>query len=201
MMISSPTEGKMLRRPILQLLVLTAALSLVAPALAGEGKSTEHKLSSVDAKFVRDAAMGGLMEVQLGKLAKEKAFSEKVKEFGSRMEQDHSKANSELMKIVSEKGVNIPSEVDAAHKSKIDKVSKLSGDEFDRQYVQGMISDHRSDIKKFQNQSQRGKDPALRAFATKTLPTLKEHLKLAETTAQEIKTSEKSAKRSKTSNG
>jgi putative membrane protein len=176
---------------------VTLALSLVAPASAGEVKSTENKLSSDDAKFVKDAAMGGLMEVQLGKLAKDKASNEKVKEFGSRMEQDHGKANSELMKIASEKGINLPSEVDRAHKSKIDKLSKLSGNEFDRQYMQGMVGDHRSDIKKFQNQSQKGKDPALREFATKTLPTLKEHLKLAEAAAKEIKTSDKSAKQSK----
>ena len=91
--------------------------------------------------------------------------------------------------------LQLSTELDKKHKSKIDKLSKVSGADFDRQYMQDMISDHKDDVKKFQRQSDKGKDPDLQKFASQTLPTLKEHLQLAESTGQEIKTSGKSAKK------
>ena len=185
----------MFKSRVMQSFVLSLGLLLpIGTGLAAETKTSNSKLSGADSDFVKEAAQGGMMEVQLGKLAQEKAADEKVKQFGKRMEQDHSKANDELKKIASGKGIELSTELDKKHKSKIDKLSKVSGADFDRQYMQDMISDHKDDVKKFQRQSDKGKDPDLQKFASQTLPTLKEHLQLAESTGQEIKTSGKSAK-------
>jgi putative membrane protein len=164
------------------------------PAVVGRAadtKSSTAKLSSDDTNFIKEAAQGGLMEVQLGKLAQEKAADAKVKQFGKRMEQDHSKANDELKKIASDKGVQLSNDLDSKHKSNVDKLAKLSGADFDKRYVEAMVSDHKEDIKKFQRVSEKGKDADLKKFAGQTLPTLKEHLQLAESTAQQVKASDK----------
>src|SRR5689334_12082691 len=111
--------------------IFCAAMMLAAaPSNAAETKS---KLSTSEANFVKEAASGGMMEVELGKLAQQKAASEKVKDFGKKMEDDHSKANDELKQLASNKGVDLPSSLNKKHQSKVDKLSKLSGAEFDRQ--------------------------------------------------------------------
>lgn len=180
--------------------VLVFAMSLpVGLAQAADGKTSStktssSKLSSADSNFIKEAAQGGMMEVELGKAAQDKASNEKVKDFGKRMEQDHSKANDELKKIASDKGVQLSSDLDKKHKSKMDKLTKLSGAEFDRQYMRDMVSDHKDDVKKFQNEADKGKDADLKKFASQTLPTLKEHLQLAESTADAVKSTGKTTK-------
>jgi len=134
------------------------------------------------------------MEVQLGKIAQTKAGDGKVKEFGKRMEQDHGKANEQLMKLAADKGMQLTSELDKRHKAKVDKLSKHSGAEFDKNYMDEMVADHKADIKKFEQQSEKAKDADLKRFATETLPILKEHLRLAESTAKDVRATSKSSK-------
>ena len=169
-------------------LVIGLALSLPGGlALAAETKAGSAKPTGADASFIKEAAQGGMMEVELGKTAQEKASDEKVKEFGKRMEQDHSKANDELKKIALDKGIQLPAGLDKQNEAKVDKLTKLSGANFDRQYMQAMVSDHKQDIKEFQNEASKGKDADVKKFASETLPTLKEHLQLAESTAKDVK--------------
>ena len=176
-------------------LAMSLPIGLAQAADTSSSKTTSSsKLSGSDTNFIKEAAQGGMMEVELGKAAQDKASNEKVKEFGKRMEQDHSKANNELKKIASDKGVQLSSDLDKKHKSKMDKLTKLSGAEFDRQYMRDMVSDHKDDVKKFQNEADKGKDPDLKKFASQTLPTLKEHLQLAESTADAVKSSGKNTK-------
>ena len=182
---------------LIKSLVIAVALSVpggLVWAADSKTNTSSSKLSSGDSDFIKEAAQGGMMEVQLGKAAQDKASNEKVKEFGKRMEQDHSKANDELKKIASDKGVQLSSDLDKKHKSKMDKLTKLSGAEFDRQYMRDMVSDHKEDVKKFQNEADKGKDADVKKFASQTLPTLKEHLQLAESTADAVKSSGKSTK-------
>jgi putative membrane protein len=194
----------MFKQSVVKIFILSMALTL-PPGLAlaadtsksgttdtkSSSKSTDtkssSKLSSDDSNFVKDAAQGGMMEVELGKLAQDKAASAKVKEFGKRMEQDHSKANDELKKLASDKGVQLSTSLDSKHKSKVDKLAKMSGADFDKQYMSGMVSDHKDDIKKFQKEADKGKDADLKQFASQKLPTLKEHLQLAESTEKDVK--------------
>jgi len=136
-------------------------------------------MSSQDHKFVMEAAMGGLAEVELGRVAAERGTSEAVKQFGQRMVDDHSKANQELMSLASTKGMTVPTALDDKHQKDVTKLSGMSGAEFDRAYAKMMLKDHEEDVKEFERQSTRGGDPDIRAFASKTLPTLQEHLQMA----------------------
>ena len=129
--------------------------------------------------------------MELSKLAQSKAASETVKSFGKRMEQDHSKANDELRKLAADKGVQLATALDSKHKSKVDKLAKLSGADFDKRFMSDMVSDHKSAVKEFQKQADKGKDADLKQFAGKTLPTLKDHLQLAESGEKEVKASKK----------
>lgn len=132
-----------------------------------------------DRKFMMEAATGGMMEVELGRLAAQQGSSDAVKKFGQRMIDDHSKANEELMQLASTKGVTLPTELDAKHKNEVTKLSKMTGADFDRAYSKMMLSDHVKDVAEFEKQSTKANDADLRAFTAKTLPTLQEHLQLA----------------------
>ena len=150
-------------------------------------------LTASDKKFVREAAEGGLAEVELGQLAAEKASSEEVKKFGQRMVDDHSKANDQLKQIASSKGVTVPDKVSAKDKMLKERLSKLSGPSFDKAYMQDMVKDHKKDVAEFKRESMSAKDNDVKDFAAKTLPTLKEHLQQAEGIAPSAKTSSKAS--------
>jgi putative membrane protein len=135
--------------------------------------------SSPDAKFASEAASGGEAEVKLGQLAQQNGQSSVVKEFGRRMETDHSKANEELKQAASQAGVSLPSEMSASDRVTYERLSKLHGAAFDRAYAQAMVTDHEKDIAAFEKESRSGQNEAIKSFAQQTLPTLKEHLQLA----------------------
>jgi len=138
--------------------------------------------SAADSKFAMNAAQGGMMEVELGKVAVKNASSDKVKQFGQRMIDDHSKAGDELKSVASKENITLPTELDAKHKAMVDKMSAMSGTAFDRAYMNDMVKDHQQDVAEFQKEANSGSNADLKAFAGKTLPTLQEHLKLAQDT-------------------
>jgi putative membrane protein len=133
---------------------------------------------AADHKFAMEAAMGGLMEVELGRLAAQKGASDEVRQFGQRMVDDHSKANEELTRVVSAKAMTPPAALDAKHQAEMQKLSALSGEKFDKEYVKMMVSDHKKDVAEFQKEASGGKDADIKAFASSTLPTLQEHLQM-----------------------
>ncbi|MCA1575821.1 MAG: DUF4142 domain-containing protein [Acidobacteria bacterium] len=136
-------------------------------------------MSSQDHKFIMETAMGGLKEVELGRIAAQQGASDAVKQYGQRMVDDHTKANAELMTLATSKGMTLPTELDAKHRADVTKLSGLSGAAFDRAYARMMVSDHKKKVDNFEKQSTRGRDPDLKAFATTTLPTVQEHLQMA----------------------
>ena len=131
-----------------------------------------------DAKFVKDAAVGGMTEVELGKLAQQKASSDGVKQFGQKMIDDHTKAGEELKQVAAKQKINVPESIDSKHQARIDKLSKLSGADFDKAYIKDQLKDHQEDVRAFERESQNGSDPEVKGFAAKTLPTLQEHLSM-----------------------
>jgi putative membrane protein len=147
------------------------------------GNMSKSAVSAADKKFVENAAQGGMAEVELGQLAAEKASSDDVKKFGQRMVDDHSKANDQLKQLASSKGIDVPSELNAKDKATKERLSKLSGEQFDRSYMQDMVKDHTKDVSEFQHESKSGKDSEIKNFASQTLPTLQEHLTQAKTVA------------------
>lgn len=139
-----------------------------------------------DQTFLKEAAEGGLAEVELGQLAVEKSSNEDVKRFAERMVEDHGKANEDLKQLAAQKGVNLPSEPNAKQKANKERLSKLSGDEFDKAYMSDMLKDHKTDIAAFEQESDTGKDSDIKKFAFQALPTLREHLKQAESVTGKI---------------
>jgi putative membrane protein len=107
------------------------------------------------------------------------------------MQQEHSKANDELKSVASNKGVTLPKELSGKHKRTFDRLSKLSGAEFDREYMKAMVDDHKEDLRKFKTQAEKGKDPDVKQFASKNVPVLEQHLSLAQQTEQEVRGSAK----------
>ena len=165
------------RTPTLRaaLLAASAAFSLAAVA------------ASPDAAFVQKAAAGGMAEVEMGKLAQDKATVDQVKQFGARMVQDHGKANDELKQVAGTKGVQLPAGPDAKAQTEMKKMQSMSGAPFDKHYIDHMVADHKKDIAAFEAEAKSGKDPEVKAFAQKTLPTLKEHLQLAQQAQAAVK--------------
>ena len=131
-------------------------------------------------KFVKEAAEGSATAIALGKLAQEKGSSDAVKQFGKRMVNDHSKATEELKQAAEMAKIPVSSETPNKVKKAQDKLLRLSGAEFDRAYAKMMVSDHKEDVKAFERQARDGGVSPVKNFAAKTLPTLQEHLRLAE---------------------
>jgi putative membrane protein len=170
---------------------VTCAVGVFAVALMASGAAIAQSPTSpagaaksgADSTFVKEAAMGGLAEVELGRLATQKASSTDVKQFGQRMVDDHSKANDQLKPIAQQKNIPVPTQLTGKEKSAYDRLSKLSGEQFDRAYVQMMLEDHRKDVAEFKKESTSGKDSEVKSFAAQALPTLEEHLKMVQSIA------------------
>ena len=137
--------------------------------------------------FATEAASGGMMEVQLGKLAQQKAANPRVKAFGEMMVKDHSKANDELKAIATRQNIALPDSMSNDKKDNMNDLSKKTGKDFDKAYMDMMVDDHKEDIDKFQKAQQNVKDTAVRAWATNALPVLQKHLDSAQAIQQAVK--------------
>jgi putative membrane protein len=142
---------------------------------AKSGAPAKGKLSSADKSFMMNAAKGGMMEVEWGKLAAQNAQNADVKKFGNRMVTDHSKANNELMALAKEEGVTLPG-------------GKSPGKwKSDKAYMDDMVKDHQKDLAEFQKEAQNGTDPDVKAFAAKGAKMVSGHLKMAQETQGKVK--------------
>jgi putative membrane protein len=170
-------------------------VALSSPLVAqqkSDQTSPEHaKMTSKavsDTHFAQEAAMGGKMEVELGKLATQKAANDKVKQFGQRMADDHGKAGDQLKSIAAKENISLPDKLDAKEQATVDKLSSLSGAAFDRAYMREMVKDHQHDVADFQKEADHGTNTNLKTWASTTLPTLQEHLRLAQETENAVST-------------
>jgi putative membrane protein len=161
-------------------LALTSGTANTANKAGNDTSAEKEMIGGADKIFMTDAAEGGLAEVQIGQMAQQKGSSQEVKDFGRRLEQDHQKANDQLKTIAQQRHFSLPTDTDAKHKAAIAKLNGLSGAEFDKVFGRMMVKDHREDIKKFERESNNGMDTDLKNFASSNLPTLKEHLQMAE---------------------
>jgi putative membrane protein len=152
---------------------LAATVACASPAYAQDKASQ---------KFIKEAIEGNLAEVQVGRLAQQKGQSEGVKSFGQMLATDHGQANQKAIQVASQIAVAPPTEPNAKQKKVYDKLSKLSGDQFDRTFASEMVKDHKKDIKEFEKAAKTGSGPAP-TFANETLPTLRKHLETAQALA------------------
>ena len=152
-------------------LLLAVAVPFLLPA--------QSNMSSSDSKFVTEAASGGMTEVKLGHLAERNGNATAVKDFGHRMVADHTKAGNELKDVADKENFPLPTAMSAADRATYEKLSKLQGAEFDKAYADAMVRDHEKDVAEFDRESRTGENDGVKAFAARTLPTLKDHLRQA----------------------
>ena len=146
----------------------------------------DEKKSSADQAFIRAADEINVGEIALGKTAKENAANPAVKLFGERMHKDHAQLNKEVRELAAKKGVALPDRLDAKHQALLDQLSKLKGADFDRAFAKDMVSGHEKAVAQFEDEAKNGKDADVKAWAEKSLPTLREHLKLARDTVSAV---------------
>ena len=151
-------------------------------------KTSAAGMTMSDEHFLKKAAQGGMAEVELGQLAVQKASSDQVKQFGQRMVDDHTKANDELKQVAEQEHVKLPTQPNAKDKATKERLEKLSGKDFDQAYMSDMVKYHKKDVAEFEHASKNAKDQAVKSFAEKTLPTLREHLNQAQQIAPAEKT-------------
>lgn len=161
---------------------IVTTLALSAPA----GAADKPPAARADQAFLTEAASAGHMEVELGRIAQKHASSDRVKEFGQRMVDDHSKAGEDLKQVATRKSIMLPPTMNAMHRKAVDRLSKLRGKDFDRAYMQTMVKDHEEDVGKFRKEAETAADPDVKEFATKTLPTLESHLDMAKQVSSEV---------------
>lgn len=164
---------------------------LLATLMAAAGATTTLAHAASDADFVKNAAIGGMTEVEASKTAQTQATNAEVKQFAERMVQDHTKANDQLKQVAEKDGISVPDSIDKSHQKAVDKLAKKSAGDFDKAYMDMMVSDHKKTISLFEKEAKSGKDAGVKAFASDTLPTLKEHLKMAQDTTKAMKTAAK----------
>jgi len=163
----------------------TSSTSTAATATTGTATGTgstggsASTLTTDEKTFVMKAAEGGIAEVSMGAIAAQQGTSADVKTFGMRMVNDHGKANDELAPLAKNKGLALPNETDREHKNDAAKLSKLTGAAFDKAYMEAMVKDHEKDVAEFEKASKEVKDPDLKAWVSKTLPVIQDHLRMA----------------------
>ena len=159
--------------------LLAGALLALVPRPGGAASSGARERD-----FLTEAASGGQMEVELGRMAATHASSPRVKEFGQRMATDHGKANAELKRVAAKESVKLPDTMTAEHRERVSRLANLQGPEFDRAYMREMVRDHEEDVAKFRETAHSAKDPEIKNFAAKTLSTLEAHLQMAQNVAE-----------------
>jgi putative membrane protein len=183
---------------------LMAGVALIAlmgsPALAQNKDPTKpqqqqtstagaQQVAQEDMEFAKTAAGDGMAEVKLGTVAQQNAENGQVKEFGQRMVDDHGKANDKLKSIAETKKIDLPQQLPPEAQQAYDELQKKKGHDFDQAYMEDMVKDHKKAIELFQKEAKGGKDQDLQKFAQETLPTLQQHLDMAQKAQEQVSAS------------
>ncbi|HUA64309.1 MAG TPA: DUF4142 domain-containing protein [Alphaproteobacteria bacterium] len=168
------------------LMMAVAQLAIVA-AYADDSTDNRGQFSASDYKFAKEAARGGKFEVTLGNVAASNSRNASVQQFGQQMVKDHGRAGQKLQQIATSKNATLPDELSAKQQREVDRLSKLTGPEFDKAYVACMIKAHKADEKAFKKASEEADDPDLRNFAATTLTMVRDHLRMAQDLESSVK--------------
>ena len=167
---------------------LDATAQLTARQPSADTKSTD------DSEFVQEAIRGNLAEIQMGELAKERAQSKDVRDYGRMLVDDHSKANQNAIAAAKSMNIAAPTEPSEQQKKEHDAIANMSGSQFDSLFMSHMIQDHRHDIAQYKAQAQSGRSSKATDYAKSTLPTLNSHFSKAQ--AVQMKLADQSSSRS-----
>ncbi len=158
---------------------LSVAVAVAGLFLTNSGALADdatNNVSKADQEFILAAAQGGMTEVKLGELAAQNASRQDLKDFGTMMVTDHTKINTDLKALATQKGVTVPDSIDAKHQAMVDKLNSKSGEDFDKAYVAAMIKAHKHDLKAFQSESDSTQDPDVKTFVQNAIPTISAHV-------------------------
>ncbi len=158
----------------------------IACGLMATGQLFAAEISSTDKSFIKGAYEGGLTEVQMGEMGLRKTTNPEIKAYSERLIKEHATTNRELKSLADSKQVEVPANPGYMDMGKMKMLDTKSGADFDKAFVDGMVTDHQKDIKAFEKAATEGKDPDVKAFANKMLPTLKKHLTEAEAVQQKL---------------
>lgn len=174
-------------------LVLAAAVTACAgddarenrTAATGTGGAVTGTTGTLDGDrdFVEEHLAMGNAEVELGRLAEERATHADVKEFAAMMVREHQAAGEELKRIASSAAANTTTPMRNEANEELtelrEEMAKLTGRDFDRRYIDEMIEDHEDAIDDLENKAERASHPEVKAWAAKTLPSVRQHLERA----------------------
>jgi len=167
--------------------VFVAALCVGLPRATADDKSDKaNSITPQDQEFVNQAGVINKAEIELGKIAQSKASNSDVKQFAKKMVEDHGKAGKELEQLVRKENGQMPKELDQMHKDLKDKLSKLSGSEFDKQYMEAMAKGHEKAVSLFEKESKDSEQSEIGKWAGQTLATLQQHHQEAMRVAKEV---------------
>ncbi len=151
-----------------------------APAVGTTGTTGRSDTSMGENRFIKNAAEDGMAEVEAARLAEQKSASADVKAFARMLIRDHEQADKQLKEIAARHNAEIPATLSGDHKDMVDDLAKLQGADFDREYANRMVDDHKKAVDMFSDQSKKADRPELKEFAANTLPTLEKHLQEAQ---------------------
>jgi putative membrane protein len=151
----------------------------VTPSPTASPTGSPVALTTAEKDFLSNAARGGMVEVQLGNMAAQKASSEDVKQFGERMATDHSQLGQKLQQLATNLGFQLPGDLKPEQQNLVSRLEKLSGKAFDREYIKEMVKDHAKDVSEFERAANQATNADIKQFASNALPTLRDHLNMA----------------------
>jgi len=170
----------------MKVLTIISLVAAALVALTGPAAAQIQLVNEADREFVSKAATGGTAEVELGRVATQRAVRPSVRSFAERMVADHGRANAELAALARRKGLDVPTALEPSQQAMRDRLSGLSGPDFDRAYMSEIVRDHTEDIALFERAAEISSDPDLKAWATRSLPMLRDHLALARQVNSEV---------------
>jgi putative membrane protein len=176
--------GRGVRKPAL---IAIAILGVSPFGAAARESHTDRMVSSVDTTFLSKAAQDDLTNAVFGKLGAQKATNPKVKQFGQRMVDDQARINDQLHALVTNKGVALPTALDPERNAVKNHLATLTGVAFDRAYMKDMLKDQKHGLAAFRHEAGHGADPDVKAFASRMVPTLEEHVQLAEEALKQVR--------------
>ncbi|MDA8457137.1 DUF4142 domain-containing protein [Acidovorax sp. GBBC 3334] len=157
------------------------------PAENAASQTAASRLSKAETSFLKDAAHNGHAEVKSSQLALQKVQNPKLRAFAQQMVDDHTKVNQELEALAASKNVRVPDGPSMVQEAKLKLLNAADGADFDKRYAETMgLQAHKDTIALFEKGARNARDPEVKAFAEKTLPSLKHHLEMAQQLAPDV---------------
>lgn len=170
------------RRNVVIIGIAVAGLLVFASVAAAKKHESDSVSGSTGQGFTIRAAETNIAAVRMADLAQTKTTSPQVKGLAQRVATDHAEANKRLKQIAAKLNITFPNKMNAKDQAEYDKLSKSSGEEFDKAYIHAQERTNKTAISEYRHEADHGTEPELKQYAADTLPTLERHVQLAKTT-------------------